>query len=105
MAMETVSEVLRRLTAAGYTDDYRADAQGLRSRSSGTVHPPDRFVIDEIVRFEGDSDPSDESAVFALTSETDGTRGTYTVAYGPIMDALDADIVRLLNESKLGASS
>ena len=104
MAMETVSEVLRRLTAAGYTDDYRADGQGLKSRSKGTVHPPERFVIDEVVRFEGDSDPSDESAVFALTSEADGTRGTYTVAYGPIMDALDADIVRLLQEAKPGAS-
>jgi hypothetical protein len=102
MAMETLSEVLQRLSEAGYTDDYRADGQGLRSRSSGMVHPPDRFKVDEIVRFEGDSDPGDESAVFALTSEADGTRGTYTVAYGPIMDALDAKIVRLL--AKPGAS-
>jgi hypothetical protein len=96
MPMETVSEALERLTAAGYTDDYRAEAQGLRSHSSGAVHPPDRFRVDEIVRFEGDSDPSDESAVFALTSEADGTKGTYTVAYGPMMDPLDADMVRRL---------
>jgi len=96
MPMETVSEALRRLTAAGYTDDYRAEAQGLRSRSNGTVHPPDLFRVNEVVRFEGDSDPSDESAVFALISEADGTRGTYTAAYGPMMDPLDADMVRLL---------
>ena len=96
MPMETLSEALQRLTAAGYTDDYRAAAQGLRSHSNGTVHPPDRFRVDEIVRFEGDSYPSDESAIFALTSEADGTKGTYTVAYGPMMDRLDADMVRLL---------
>jgi hypothetical protein len=96
MAMETVSEALQRLTAAGYTDEYRAETRGLRSRSSGAVHPPDLFRIDEVVRFEGDSDPSDESAVFALTSEADGTKGTYTIAYGPMMDALDANMVRLL---------
>jgi len=96
MAMETLSEALRRLTAAGYTDDYRADAEGLKSQSNGTVRPPDRFRVDEIVRFEGESDPSEESAVFALTSEGDGTKGTYTVAYGPMMDALDADVVRRL---------
>ncbi len=96
MPMETVSEALRRLTAAGYTDDYRAEAQGLRSLSTGTLHPPDRFRVDEIVRFEGDSDPGDESAVFALTLEADGTKGTYTVGYGPMMDALDADMVGLL---------
>ena len=94
--METVTEALQRLTAAGYTDDYRAATHGLRSRSDGTVHPPDFFRVDEVVRFEGDSDPSDESAVFALTSDADGTKATYTVAYGPMMDARDADIVRFL---------
>ena len=93
MPMESVAEALQRLTAAGYTDDYRAEAQGLRSPSNGTVHPPGLFHVDEIVRFEGDSDPSDESAVFALTSEADGTKGTYTVGFGPMMDALDADMV------------
>ena len=97
--METVSEALQRLTNAGYIDDYRAETRGLRSRSNGTVHPPDLFRVDEVVRFEGDSDPSDESAVFALTSEADGTKGTYTVAYGPMMDAMDADIVRLLQSA------
>jgi hypothetical protein len=96
MPMETVSEALLRLTAAGYTNDYRAEAQGLRSHSSGTVHAPDLFRVDEVVRFEGDSDPSDESAVFALTLVADGTKGTYTVAYGPMMDTLDADVVRRL---------
>jgi hypothetical protein len=96
MSMETLSEALRRLTAAGYTDDYRAEAQGLRSQSSGTLHPPDRFRVDEIVRFEGESDPSDESAIFALALDADGSKGTYTVAYGPMMDPLDAEMVRLL---------
>jgi len=78
MPTETVSEAVQRLTAAGYTDVYRAEAQGLRSHSNGTIHPPARFRVDEIVRFEGDSDPSDESALFALTSKTDGTGGTYS---------------------------
>ena len=96
MPMETLSEALRRLNAAGYTDGYRAEPPGLKSRSNGSVLAPDRFRVDEIVRFEGESDPSEESAVFALTSQADGTKGTYTVAYGPTMDALDADVVRLL---------
>jgi hypothetical protein len=96
MSMETLSEALRRLTAAGYTDDYRAEAQGLRSHVNRTLHPPDRFRVDEIVRFEGESDPSDESAIFALELDADGSKGTYTVAYGPMMDPLDAEMVRLL---------
>jgi hypothetical protein len=95
MPMETIAEALERLAVAGYTDDYRAEAKGLRSDTTGAVHPADRFRVDEIVRFEGESDPSEESAVFALTSEADGTKGTYTVAFGPMMDALDAKMVRL----------
>ena len=96
MPMETVTEALQRLAAAGYVDEYRAEAQGLRSRATGIVLPPGAFLVDEIVRFEGDSDPSDESAVFALTFPGDGAKGTYTVAFGTLMDAMDADIVRRL---------
>jgi hypothetical protein len=96
MAIETLSEALKRLTAAGYADDYRAEGRGLRGRSSTTVHAPESFRVDEVVRFEGESDPSDESAIFALTLEPDGTMGTYTVGFGPLMDSLDAEMVRRL---------
>ena len=98
MAMETVSEAIHRLAKAGYEDAYGAEKDGLKSRRRGTVHPPESFRVDEIVRFEGDSDPGDESAVFALTSE-DGAKGTYTVAFGPLMDRLDAVMVKRLGHS------
>jgi hypothetical protein len=95
--MEELADALRRLTLAGYVDEYRAEARGLKSRATGTYHPPEEFRVDEIVRFEGESDPSEESAVFALASRIDDeTRGTYTVAYGALMDALDAEMVRRL---------
>jgi len=96
MPMESIAEALQRLAEAGYVDEYRAEAQGLRSRATGILLSPGAFLVDEIVRFEGDSDPSDESAVFALTSTADGAKGTYTVAFGTLMDGLDADVVRHL---------
>jgi hypothetical protein len=98
MAMETVSEAINRLHRAGYLDEYGADRKGLKSHGRGQVFAPETFRVDEIVRFEGDSDPGDESAVFALTSE-DGTKGTYTVAFGPLMDPLDAEMVRKLGHA------
>jgi len=98
MAMETVSEALRRLTAAGYVDEYRAEPLGLRSLSDGTVRPPEAFRIEEFARFEGDSDPGDECTVFALAAADGGAKGTYTVAYGTLMDALDAQMVDRLAE-------
>jgi hypothetical protein len=96
MGMETLAQSLERLSAEGYVDGYRAERDGLRSLGDGTIRPPESFRVDEIVRFEGDSDPSDESAVFALSSESGERKGTYTVGYGSLMDALDAAIVRRL---------
>lgn len=93
MAMETLMEALARLERSGYVDAYRAEPEGLRSESTGTVIAPEAFDVDEVVRFEGDSDPSDESAVFALRDRGDRARGTYTVAFGTLMDAMDADVV------------
>jgi hypothetical protein len=96
MPMETLADALQRLTAAGFVDEFWAEAEGLRSRATGIVRSPGAFLVDEIVRFEGDSDPSDESAVFALTPLGDGAKGTYTVAFGTLMDELDANVVRRL---------
>lgn len=93
MEMETLSEALERLAAAGYRDDYRAEPEGLRARFTGKLHRPESLVIEQSVRFEGESDPSEEAVVFVLRSETDGTKGTYTVAYGPGMDLGDVAMV------------
>ena len=97
MPMETLSEALRRLAGAGYGDEYRAVPEGLWARSDGRVYPPHDFRVEEIVRFEGESDPSEEAAVFALTRTADGSRGTYTVAFGTLMDPLDGELVERLS--------
>jgi hypothetical protein len=98
--METLSEAVERLTAAGYEHDFRAEPDGLRAVGTSCVHRPESLVIEETLRFEGESDPQDEAALFALRCEAHGTRGTYVVAYGPAMDPLDADMVRRLSDGR-----
>ena len=97
MCAETLSQVVNRLNAAGYTDDFRAEPNGLRAVASGCTHTPESLRIDEVVRFEGVTDPDDEAIVFALHCRTHGTRGTYVTAYGPQMSPLDAEMVRRLS--------
>jgi hypothetical protein len=97
MPMETMSEALQRLAGAGYGDEYRADPEGLRARSDGRVYPAKSFHVEEIVRFEGESDPSEEAAIFALTRTVDGSKGTYTVAFGTLMDPVDGVLVERLS--------
>lgn len=98
--METLADAVERLTRAGYRDDFRAEADGLRAIGTGCIHEPEALVIEELVRFEGESDPADEAAVFALRCPKHGVRGTYVVAYGPSMDPLDAEWARRLSNGR-----
>lgn len=98
--METLSQAVERLTAAGYRDEFRAEGTGLRAVETGCLHEPESLAIEEVVRFEGASDPQDEAVLFALRCETHGTRGTYVVPYGPDVDSLDAEMVRRLADRR-----
>lgn len=98
--METLAEAVERLTAAGYHHDFRAEEDGLRAVGTSCVHEPEAFVIEDVIRFEGESDPQDEATLFALHCLTHDVRGTYVVAYGPGIDPLDAEVVRRLHDGR-----
>jgi hypothetical protein len=93
--METLSEAVDRLTADGYRDDFRAVAEGLCAVGAGRSYAPESLAVDAVLRFEGPTDPADESVLFALRAP-DGVRGTWAVAYGPAIDPLDAAMLRRL---------
>jgi hypothetical protein len=99
MFTETLSQAVDRLTAAGYTDDFRAEPDGMRAVVAGVIYRPESLAIEEVVRFEGISDPADEAIVFALHCREDGIKGTYTVPFGPEMGALDAEMIRGLRNT------
>ena len=99
--METIADAVNRLTAAGYRADFRAEESGLRVAGTACVHPPEGLLIDEVVRFEGISDPADEAIVFALRCPEHGVKGTYTVAYSFQMEPTDAEMMRRLNTAHL----
>lgn len=98
--METMVDALRRFGKRGYTDEFQARPEGLRSLATGEVFSPEHLIVDDVARFEGASDPGDEATIFALRSEEGETRGTYTVTYGPAMDGLDAEMVPRLREGR-----
>jgi hypothetical protein len=100
MPMEMLSEAVERLAAAGYRDDFRAEPGGLRAVGTRCLHDPESLVIEEVVRFEGASDPGDEAVLFALRCEIHGTKGTYVVTFGPSVDPLDAAMVRRLSDGR-----
>lgn len=97
--METLSEAVVRLQATGYNENLSATTDGrLRCPTCGEEHDPADVVIDEQVRFEGTSDPDDESILIALTCGC-GAKGLYTTMFGPEMSAEDAEVVQRLPRS------
>lgn len=93
MSTESVSGTIARLSAAGYSDDFRAEAGGLRAVNAGCVHAPELMRVDEVIRFEGTSDPDDEAIVFALRCEPHGVKGTYAAPYGADVPGCDAEML------------
>jgi hypothetical protein len=94
--METLSEAVDRLRSAGYRDSFQPDAGRLRALAAGRLFAPEELVVDEIIRFEGPTDPGDEAILFALRSDDGAVRGTYAAGYGAGVDPANAELVRRL---------
>lgn len=95
---ESLSAALRRLTTGGYTRGLRAEDGKLRDVASGERYDPELLGIAEIVRFEGESDPDEQAALFALRSPAGRALGTFAVVFGPAMPPEEARVVRRLGE-------
>lgn len=94
--METVLEASARLRAKGYAADFHASEDGLL-RCGGCLadHDPSAMVIDEVVRYEGASDPDDETILLALHCHC-GRSGLYVAAFGPSASAADVAVLERL---------
>jgi hypothetical protein len=99
--METLSEAIARLEAAGFRDSFRPEGARLWAQAAERFFAPEALVVEEVVRFEGESDPDDEAILFALRSRSGDVRGTFTTGYGVLSDPASTEIVRGL--SRYGA--
>lgn len=103
MALESLSEVQRRLADAGFGDDLVAAGARLCSTATGVGHDPATLKAAEIVRFEGASDPDDEALLIAVSTRDGVPLGTFTTPYGPQASAEQAEILRHLHRVVLSA--
>lgn len=94
--METMLEAIDRLNDRGYRLDLSA-AKGakLRTLARDAVFDAQDVVVNETVRFEGDSNP-DDSAILVAVTTADGRRGLFSSAYGPAATPDEASVLRAL---------
>lgn len=96
-AYTTLSEAVNDLQRRGYTDDLRVDDRKLFCTTRKEALDPVDFHIDEFHRFEGNTDPEDESIVYAISSDKHGLKGILINAFGPDASPLIQELVRRLN--------
>lgn len=97
---DTVSETINELAKRGYTTDFKvlAEEECLYCNKAETQLSPEEFEIDEIHRFEGDSDPGDEMIVFAISSKKHDIKGIIVNAYGMYSDPSTSKIIARLKK-------
>lgn len=98
MAYDTVFEALNDLATKGYTEDFTLLQEKNCLYCQGREHSlqADEFSIDEIHRFEGQTDPADEMIIYAISSQKHGIKGTLTNAFGVYADSKSSELIEKL---------
>ena len=92
----TLSEAVEGLKAQGYVEDFTFKEDCIHCSSVEVDIRPESFVVDQMYRFEGMSDPSDSSVIYAITSESNGLKGILIDAYGAYSSPLKAEMIEKL---------
>ena len=79
--MKTLSALTTMLEGEGYNTPFKVDEIGLKSFSSDRVYSPNEVCISSFYRFEGESNPDDNSILYAI-EVVSGEKGLLIDAYG-----------------------
>lgn len=77
---DTLSARVNELTRNGFDESFKAMDNYVIALFSKTTYLPDELRIIEIFRFDGMTDPDDETILFAIIAN-DGTKGTLVMSY------------------------
>ncbi len=77
----TLSKVMSDLANNGYKEQFKAEKDSFIATLSSKKYSPSRLKVDERYRFDGMTNPSDESELIAITTD-DGVKGTLVISLG-----------------------
>jgi len=93
---DTVTEAVNDFVKRGYDHNFTAKDEGIMSNEKGIFLSPEEFVIDEVFRFEGNTDPADETVVYAISSVHHNIKGVLVNAYGMYADTFSNNMIAKL---------
>jgi len=90
----TITEAIEQLHKQGYSLDFNLQKDKLVA--DGTEYAAADFEIVDLYRYEGQSDPGDESTVYALVSAS-GLKGLLVSGYGISADSESEETIKHLH--------
>lgn len=93
---ESLVDALADLKKRGYEADFATTSDCLYCSDLDIRLNPEEFAVDEVYRFEGDSNPDDNSVLYAITSHT-GVKGILVDSYGANAEHLNFDMAHKIH--------
>lgn len=93
---DTLSQAVNALQQQGYNEDLNLKSNCVECRAQGYEMIADEFEVDQVFRFEGDSNPADASVLYAISSEKYNLKGLLIDAYGAYADPLTSEMIQKL---------
>lgn len=97
----TLSETINELVKLGYTHDFNIQQECLVCHQTNTTLSPNDFQIDKVYRFEGVSDPEDQSILYAISSMRFSFKGILVNGYGIYTDEISTKLIEKLQANKI----
>ena len=92
----TLTETMEALREEGYTEDFNLKENYIESQSGNFQILHHEFEIDKFFRFEGDTDPADESILYAISSAKYNLKGVLVNAFGIYSDPVADELMKKL---------
>lgn len=97
---DTLSQAVNSLKKRGYTENFNLKPFCLECPSLALQLFPEQFAIDEYYRFEGNSDPTDNSIVYAISANDNSVKGVLVDAYGVYAENITSAMAEKLKVEK-----
>ncbi len=92
----TMIEAIDALREEGYKEDFNLQTDRLHCREGALQLHPEDFHVDKIFRFEGMTNPSDSSILYAISSTKHSVKGILVNGYGVSADPMTAEMAARL---------
>jgi hypothetical protein len=83
--MKTLTEIMEYLKERGFSNDFQIKNDIIVSKDTNEKFSPKDLIIENVYRYEGDSNPDDSAVLYAITARS-GTRGILIDSYGAYAD-------------------